>query len=71
MKAMGAGFFVAAMGLFAVPHNAGPRQLLALAGQDGALGHGRAQVGLAMVAAGLALVALGALTGGRGRAARP
>jgi APA family basic amino acid/polyamine antiporter len=67
MKAMGAGFFVAAMGLFVVPHNAGPRQLLTLTGEDGAIGHGRAQVGLAMVAAGLVLAAIGALAGGRDR----
>ena len=67
MKAMGAGFFVAAMGLFVVPHNAGPRQLLALAGEDGAIGHGRAQFGLLMVAAGLVVAAIGALAGGSRR----
>ncbi len=67
MKAMGAGFFVAAMGLFVVPHNAGPRQLLALAGEDGAIGHGRAQVGLLMVAAGLVVAAIGAFAGGSRR----
>jgi MFS family permease len=63
MKAMGFGFFVAAMGLFVVPHNAGPGQLLGLAGDEHAIGHTRSQIGLVLVATGLVLTAIGALTG--------
>jgi APA family basic amino acid/polyamine antiporter len=61
-RIVGFGFFVAAVGLFVIPHDAGPSQLVALAsGSDT-----RAATGLAMIALGT----IAAIVGGFGMGAR-
>ncbi|MGH2625569.1 MAG: amino acid permease [Anaerolineales bacterium] len=54
------GFLLAAAGLFFIPHDAGPAELLREAVTPGAEGHWRALPGLALLAVGVVLAALGA-----------
>jgi hypothetical protein len=54
------GFLLAAAGLFFIPHDAGPAELLREAVTTGAEGHWRALVGLSLLAVGLVLAAAGA-----------
>ncbi|MEP7010356.1 MAG: amino acid permease [Acidobacteriota bacterium] len=58
LKIASIGFLLLAAGLFAIPHNAGPGTLLALAGDGTAAEHGRALWGLGLIAIG-ALVGFG------------
>ena len=65
MTWMAYGFFLAGIGLFVIPHNAGLGRLIAEA-RDAASGdHTRALVGLGLIVAGFAAVAVGAVTGRR------
>ncbi len=54
------GFLLAACGLFVIPHDAGPAELLREAVTSGADGHLRALVGLALIVLGVVLAAAGA-----------
>lgn len=65
MSWMAAGFLTAGIGLFVVPHDAGPGHLVRLALAAGEVGHRRALTGLVLAAAGAALVAIGAWQGQR------
>jgi APA family basic amino acid/polyamine antiporter len=70
MNLLGAGFLLAGVGLFVIPHDAAPGELLRLALSDTELGHARAQLGGGLIAAGLAAIAVGAAVGSRGRRTR-
>jgi APA family basic amino acid/polyamine antiporter len=63
----GLGFFLAAVGLFVIPHDAGPMQLLREAATASEPDHARALWGLLLVVAGSALGIGGLLSGGRAR----
>jgi APA family basic amino acid/polyamine antiporter len=65
MTWMAYGFFLAGVGLFVIPHDAGLGQLLAEARDAGAQDHGRALAGLALILVGLAAAGVGALKGRR------
>jgi APA family basic amino acid/polyamine antiporter len=54
------GFLLAAAGLFFIPHDAGPAELLREAVTTGAEGHWRALLGLSLLAVGAVLAAAGA-----------
>ncbi|HEX5758603.1 MAG TPA: amino acid permease [Thermoanaerobaculia bacterium] len=54
------GFLLAAAGLFFIPHDAGPAELLREAATTGAEGHWRALIGLSLLAVGIVLAAAGA-----------
>jgi hypothetical protein len=66
MNLLGAGFLLAGVGLFVIPHDAGAGELLRLAGADAA-GALRARTGVGMIAAGLVALLAGAALGARGR----
>jgi APA family basic amino acid/polyamine antiporter len=59
MKLASLGFLSTAIGLFIIPHDAGPRRLLAAAASATAADHGRALAGLALIAVGLVLGSAG------------
>ncbi len=63
VKAMASGFFVAAIGLFVVPHDLGFGALLHAATTGGAEHHLRALTGGGMIAAGALVVAVGSAAG--------
>jgi len=63
MNLLGLGFALAGVGLFVIPHDAGIGELLREAIRAGVPGHGRAAVGGAMILAGVAALAIGALAG--------
>ena len=63
MNLLGLGFALAGVGLFVIPHDAGIGELLREAIRAGVPGHGRAAVGGAMILAGVAALAFGALAG--------
>ena len=63
MNLLGLGFALAGVGLFVIPHDAGIGELLREATRAGVPGHGRAAVGGAMILAGVAALAFGALAG--------
>jgi APA family basic amino acid/polyamine antiporter len=64
------GALLAGVGLFVIPHDAGPAELWREATGAGTLGHGRAVAGLPMIGLGAALGLAGWLAGSAGRAAR-
>jgi APA family basic amino acid/polyamine antiporter len=64
-QAAALGFLLAALGLFAIPHDAGPGRLLELAGAAGEPGHLRALVGLLLIGLGALLAAGGAAASAR------
>jgi basic amino acid/polyamine antiporter, APA family len=51
-KVVGAGFFLIALGLFVIPHNAGPATLFASATTAGAVDHAGSLTGLLLIGAG-------------------
>jgi APA family basic amino acid/polyamine antiporter len=55
------GFLLAALGLFALPHDANPLELVSAAAAAAAPGHARALVGLGLVGLGLAALAVALL----------
>ncbi len=65
LQAAGAGFLLAAAGLFAMPHGLSPADMLAAAGDSGAGEHGRALAGILLVAIGGTVGAAGSLSGFR------
>ena len=71
MKLIAAGFALAGVGLFVIPHDAGVGELLREATTAGAVGHGRALAGGTMILAGLVALAAGAALGSRRRTAAP
>ncbi len=56
------GFTLLAFGLFTIPHNAGPLALISIAGDAAHEGHSRALWGLGLIAVGLLLGTVGALS---------
>jgi APA family basic amino acid/polyamine antiporter len=70
MNALALGFFLAGVGLFVVPHDAGPVELVRLAGAAGELGRGRALAGLGLVGAGAVALAAGVALGAGRRGAQ-
>jgi APA family basic amino acid/polyamine antiporter len=59
------GFLLAALGLFFIPHNAGPGLLLEEASNAASPDHARALYGLMLIAAGIAAGVAGLMIGGR------
>ena len=60
MQTMAIGFLLAAVGLFTIPHDAGPLRLLAEARDAAAIDHARALAGLLAIGGGVAAVIAGA-----------
>ena len=67
-KLTGLGFFLAGVGLFTIPHNAYPQQLLHIAATPGVPDHLRALIGLLLIAVGVVAGVAGMLAGGRRQA---
>jgi APA family basic amino acid/polyamine antiporter len=67
MNLMALGFFLAAVGLFVLPHDASAGELVREALTSGAVHHGRAMLGLGLIAAGTLAIAGGAAMGRRFR----
>ncbi|TAH37365.1 MAG: amino acid permease [Planctomycetota bacterium] len=65
LRLMGLGFLWMALALFIVPHDANPRELLAILGDAAALHHARTLIAALLFGAGLASVSLGLLTARR------
>lgn len=65
MRVMAFGFFVAALGLFVIPHDSGLAKLFAEAETAANVDHARALFGLVAVAVGIVAVAGGAISGRR------
>ncbi len=63
MNLLGVGFFLAGIGLFVIPHNAGASELLRLASAAGELGQGRAAFGLGMIGVGFLTLVAGGIVG--------
>jgi APA family basic amino acid/polyamine antiporter len=55
LKLAGLGFFLVGLGLFVIPHDAGPVRLLSEAFGNGEIDHTRSLVGLSMIGLGLAM----------------
>ncbi len=55
MKVAALGFLSTAIGLFIIPHDAGPGRLAAAAASAAAADHGRSLAGLLLIAAGIVL----------------
>ena len=66
LKLAGLGFLVVAVGLFTIPHDLGPRALIAAATDAAADRHDRAVYGLLMILVGLAVGVAGTVLGSRG-----
>jgi hypothetical protein len=62
-RATASGFLVAGVGLFVIPHNAGPAELLRLASESNL----RVALGLIMIFAGLVTAVTGSFALGAGR----
>jgi len=67
VKIAALGFLVMATGLFTIPHDAGVGQLFEEATTAGAESHGRALVGLLLIAVGLVVGIVGSASGASGR----
>ncbi len=65
MKLAALGFLSTAIGLFIIPHDAGPQRLMAAATSAAAADHGRSLAGLALIAVGILLVLAGWLSAPR------
>ncbi|HEX8071235.1 MAG TPA: amino acid permease [Pyrinomonadaceae bacterium] len=63
LKIASLGFLLTAIGLFTIPHDAGPRQLLTEAADGAAADHTRALVGLILIGLGVAAGVVGSLGG--------
>ena len=63
LKIAAVGFLLVAIGLFTIPHDAGPTQLIKEATTAGEENHTRALIGFAMIGAGLVLGIIGSLIG--------
>jgi APA family basic amino acid/polyamine antiporter len=61
-KLLGAGFLLIAVGLFTIPHNAGPVLLFETAATSGMPGHGGALGGLLLMGTGAVLCVMGRVT---------
>ncbi len=70
LKVAALGFLLLAVGLFAIPHDLGPGELLSTASDSGAERHGRALYGLILIAVGLVLGLAGSLLGSSRAAGR-
>ena len=64
-KLSASGFFLAALGMFIIPHNAGPGRLLEEASNAASPDHGRALWGLGLIVAGVLAGVLGLMMKGR------
>jgi len=65
LRLAASGFLVLSIGLVTIPHDAGPGALMGIARDAGAAGHGRALLGLGLIAVGL-LVGVGGVLAQRG-----
>jgi APA family basic amino acid/polyamine antiporter len=65
-KVAALGFFLAAVGMFTIPHDAGPGRLLQEAANAADPDHGRALGGLVLIVAGIVAGVVGTLVGSRG-----
>ncbi|HEY8020749.1 MAG TPA: amino acid permease, partial [Thermoanaerobaculia bacterium] len=65
MQVAALGFLSTAVGLFIIPHDAGPSRLLAAAASSAAADHGRSLVGLLLIGVGIALGVAGWASSGR------
>ncbi|HEU4593854.1 MAG TPA: amino acid permease [Pyrinomonadaceae bacterium] len=63
LKVAALGFFLLAVGLFAIPHDLGPTELLATASDSAADRHGRALYGLILIVVGLLVGLAGSFVG--------
>jgi APA family basic amino acid/polyamine antiporter len=63
LKIAALGFLVLAVGLFAIPHDLGPTELLAAASDSAAERHGRALYGLILIVVGLVVGLAGSFVG--------
>ncbi|MCA1632958.1 MAG: hypothetical protein LC802_04350 [Acidobacteria bacterium] len=63
LKVAAFGFLLVAIGLFAIPHDLGPAELLDTASNSGAERHGRALYGLVLIAVGLVVGLAGSFVG--------
>jgi hypothetical protein len=59
LKVMALGFFLVAVGLFVIPHDAGLAQLISEAANSGADDHKKALAGLTLIIGGLVLAIIG------------
>ena len=62
------GFLALALGLFVIPHDAGPAQLFREAANAAQAGHTRSMVGLTLIVVGLLAAIVGSLGSSRRRA---
>jgi APA family basic amino acid/polyamine antiporter len=71
LRVAAAGFLLLAIGLFTIPHQAGPVELIREASSAGATHHGRSLVGLTLIAIGGVLALVGWVRGTRTGATEP
>ena len=64
-KLSASGFFLAALGMFIIPHDAGPGRLLEEASNAASADHGRALLGLGLIVAGILAGVMGLMMKGR------
>jgi hypothetical protein len=65
LKIAGIGFLLVAIGLFVIPHDSSPANMISQAMHSGEEGHTSTLTGFTMILFGLVLGIVGALVGGR------